>query len=90
MEMCEGVPGAVLYVGADFGLVGNLAGTQAVKILKYNKKPDVLPILRQEDPMVLIDPKRAAALNLTLPASVLKRKSLRPDGFWEIAAHAGE
>ena len=84
------VPGAVLYVGADFGLVGNLAGTQAVKILKYNKKPDVLPILRQEDPMVLIDPKRAAALNLTLPASVLKRKSLRPDGFWEIAAHAGE
>jgi putative ABC transport system substrate-binding protein len=84
------VPGAVLYVGADFGLVGNLAGTQAVKILKFNKKADVLPILRQENPTVLIDPNRAAALKLTLPASVLKRKSLRPDGFWEIAADGGQ
>jgi putative ABC transport system substrate-binding protein len=83
------VPGAVLYVGADFGLVGNLAGTQAVKILKYRKKADVLPILRQENPTVLIDPNRAAALKLTLPPSVLKRKSLRPDGFWEIAADGG-
>lgn len=83
------VPGAALYVGADFGLVGNLAGTQAVKILKFRKKADVLPILRQENPTVLIDPNRMAALKVTLSQSVLNRKTLRPDGFWEIAADGG-
>ena len=80
------VPGAMLYVGADFGLVGNLSGTQAVKILKYRKKADVLPILRQEAPTVLIDPARVAALKVTLPQSILDRKALRQDGYWEIAA----
>ena len=80
------VPGAMLYVGADFALVGSLAGTQAVKILRYNKKADVLPVLRQETPTVLLDPKRVADLKINLPASILERKSQRPDGYWEIAA----
>jgi len=80
------VPGAMLYVGADFGVVGNLSGVQAVKILKYRKKADVLPILRQEAPIVLIDPTRVAALKVQLPQSVLERKTLRQDGYWEIAA----
>ncbi|OGB28112.1 MAG: hypothetical protein A3F78_14380 [Burkholderiales bacterium RIFCSPLOWO2_12_FULL_61_40] len=80
------VPGALLYVGADFGLVGSLAGTQAVKILRLHKKADVLPVLRQETPTVLIDPKRAAELKIDIPASILERKTQRPDGYWEIAA----
>jgi len=80
------VPGAMVYVGADFGVVGNLSGVQAVKILRYRKKADVLPILRQEAPIVLIDPTRVAALKVQLPPSVLERKTLRQDGYWEIAA----
>lgn len=80
------VPGAMLYVGADFGVVGNLSGTQALKILKNRKKPDVLPILRQEAPTVLIDQKRVASLRIALPQTILDRKTLRTDGFWEIAA----
>lgn len=78
------VPGAVLYVGADFGAVGSLSGVQAMKILKKRTKPDVLPILRQEKPTVLIDPRRAAMLGVTLPSSILERKTERDDGFWQI------
>lgn len=84
------VPGAMLYVGADFGLVGSLAGKQAVKILRLQKKADVLPILRQETPTVLIDPKRVAELKITLPQSILDRKTQRPDGYWEIAAESSK
>jgi len=78
------VPGAVLYVGADFGVVGSLSGMQAAKILKRHVKPDILPILRQARPTVLIDPRRVAALNISLPSSVLARKVQEKDGFWQI------
>jgi putative ABC transport system substrate-binding protein len=77
------VPGAVLYVGADFGVVGGLSGQQAIKILKKNRKPDVLPILKQEEPTVLIDPERVKALNIRLPQEILEKKQLK-DGFWSI------
>ena len=80
------MPGAMLYVGADFAAVGGLSAMQAVKILKRHMKPDVLPILKLDRPTVLIDPQRVAALKLSLPASVLERKSQARDGFWEIGA----
>ncbi len=79
------VPGAVMYVGADFGVVGTLAGKQAIKILKSRKSADTLPILKQDHPTVLIDPKRAGALKIELPQSILSRKTVRPDGLLEIA-----
>lgn len=79
------VPGAVLYVGAGFREVGGLAGTQAVKILKKHTKPDVLPILRQARPTVLLDPARAQALHVDLPASLLGRKFPAKDGFWQVS-----
>jgi putative ABC transport system substrate-binding protein len=78
------VPGAALYVGADFSQVGKLAGTQAAKILKRHIKPDVLPILRQENPTVLVDPARMAALNVTLPYALSSRKVEGKNGFWQI------
>ena len=80
------MPGAMLYVGADFNAVGRLSGVQAAKILKRRVKPDILPILRQEAPTVLLDPQRAAALNVALPASVLERKAEVQGGFWRIGA----
>jgi putative ABC transport system substrate-binding protein len=80
------VPGAMLYVGADFATVGGLSATQAVKILKRHVKPDVLPILKQDKPTVLVDPERLAALKVSLPAPLLARKSALKDGFWEIGA----
>lgn len=79
------VPGAMLYVGADFSSVGNLSGLQAVKILKRHMKPDVLPILRQDKPTVLIDPERVNALKVSLPSSVVEKKSQGKDGFWQIS-----
>jgi putative ABC transport system substrate-binding protein len=79
------MPGAVLYAGADFRVVGNLSGQQASKILKRHTTPDILPILRQEQPTVLIDPKRAATLNIALSAALLQGKNERQDGYWEIA-----
>jgi putative ABC transport system substrate-binding protein len=78
------VPGAMLYVGADFAAVGQLSGVQAAKILKRRMKPDVLPILRQEKPTVLIDPARAQALQVSLPASLVERRTPSADGFWQI------
>lgn len=80
------VPGAVLYVGADFGVVGSLAGKQAIKILKQRKSADTLPILKQDHPTVFIDPKRAEVLKVGLSPSIVSRKKVRPDGLWEIAA----
>lgn len=79
------VPGAALYVGAEFGKVGALAGQQAAKILKFHTKPDLLPILRQEKPTVLLDPDRIAALDVKLPASVLEAKTATPNGYWQVA-----
>lgn len=78
------VPGAALYVGADFTQVGKLAGVQASKILKRHIKPDILPILRQERPTVLVDPSRLAALNVSLPAQLAARKTEIKNGFWQI------
>lgn len=78
------VPGAVLYVGADFHSVGSLAGTQAAKILKRRTKPDILPVLRQAKPTVLLDPARAHALDILLPSSVVDRKLPAKDGFWQV------
>ena len=49
-------------------------------------KPDVLPILRQDKPTVLVDPQRAAALKLELPAALLQRKTETARGLWEIGA----
>ncbi|HEY0858358.1 MAG TPA: ABC transporter substrate binding protein [Albitalea sp.] len=80
------VPGAALYVGADFATVGALSASQAVKILKRRLKPDVLPILRQDRPTVWVDPQRAAALKLELPAALLERKTDTARGLWEIGA----
>ncbi|MBA5687252.1 ABC transporter substrate-binding protein [Rugamonas apoptosis] len=78
------VPGAALYVGADFGMVGSLAGVQAAKILKRRVKPDVLPILRQETPTVLIDPQRVASLGVQLPQTILDHKTDGKNGYWQI------
>ncbi len=78
------VPGAALYIGADFKQVGQLAGQQAAKILKRRTKPDVLPILRQQSPTVLVDPARLAALQVSLPPPLAARKTETASGFWQI------
>lgn len=79
------VPGAALYVGADFATVGGLSAQQAVKILKRHMKPDVLPILKQDQPTLLIDPERFAALKVALPPSLADRKAEAKGGFWQIS-----
>lgn len=78
------VPGAALYIGADFEVVGGLSAQQAIKILKGRKKPDLLPILKQKKPAVLVNPERLAELKITLPDAMLEKKAVRPDGYWQI------
>lgn len=80
------VPGAALYVGADFDYVGTLSGNQAARILQRRVKPDVMPILKQAAPTVLVDPERLAALKVVLPSALLEHKSQGRDGFWQISA----
>jgi putative ABC transport system substrate-binding protein len=62
----------VLYVGSDFTVIGSLAGQQAVKILKDGAKPESLPILRQQDLMILVDVKQMKAVGSQLPMEILK------------------
>ncbi|HPS94675.1 MAG TPA: ABC transporter substrate binding protein [Deltaproteobacteria bacterium] len=65
------IPGAILYVGTDFGVIGSLAGRQAVKILKDGAKPETLPILRQQPLSVMVDTKLVQAFGIKLPPEVL-------------------
>jgi putative tryptophan/tyrosine transport system substrate-binding protein len=65
------VPGAILYVGSDFGIIGQLSGQQAVKIIRNGVRPDTLPILKQEELKILVDTKQLKALNYQLPMEIL-------------------
>lgn len=65
-------PGAIFYVGSDFQLNGVLAARQAVKILKEGAKPESLPILRQEDLMIMVDVAQLKAMGVELPMEILK------------------
>jgi putative ABC transport system substrate-binding protein len=65
------VPGAILYVGVDFEVIGALSGQQAVKILKDNVKPGSLPIVRQQNLTVWVDMNLVQAMGMQLPPEVL-------------------
>ncbi len=64
--------GAVLSVGTDFDTVGQLGGINAVKILKEGKKPEQLPILKQEDLKIMVDTERMKALGIEIPMAILQ------------------
>jgi len=66
------VPGAILYIGAEFPLIGALSGKQAAKILLEGAKPGDLPILRQEDLTIMVDSDRLKALQIELPMEILQ------------------
>ncbi|HVN71294.1 MAG TPA: ABC transporter substrate binding protein, partial [Desulfomonilia bacterium] len=64
--------GAVLSVGTDFDTVGELGGQNALKILKEGKKPETLPILKQEDLKIMVDTERMQALGIQIPMAILQ------------------
>ena len=66
------VPGAVLYVGAEFPYIGTLSGRQAAQILKEGAKPGDLPILKQDDLTIMVDTERLKSLQIELPMDILQ------------------
>ena len=66
------ISGAALYIGPDFGIIGELSGRQAVKILKDGVRPDSLAILRQQDLTVHVDPKVVKTLGIQMPPEILQ------------------
>lgn len=68
----QNTKGAVLSVGTDFDTVGELGAMNAVKVLKEGKKPETLPILKQEDLKIMVDTERMQALGLQFPMEILK------------------
>ncbi len=66
------VPGGIVYIGSDFGIIGTLAGQHATKILKDGVEPGSLPILKQEELKILVDTKQMQALNMQLPMEILQ------------------
>lgn len=65
-------PGAVLYVGSDFGYIGMLSGQQAAKILKDGVKPETIPIAKQPDLNVMVDLKVMKETKIQLPMEILQ------------------
>ncbi len=61
------IAGAVLYIGPDFKYVGGLSGKQAAQILLEGKKPEDLPILKQDELFIFTDPATVERLGLTFP-----------------------
>lgn len=64
--------GALLYAGTDFHHIGILSGRQASAILKEGKKPEELPILKQEELQVFVDTEIAHRLGIELSEELLK------------------
>lgn len=64
--------GSLLYVGCNFKTVGGLAGKNAVEILRNSKKPEELPVLRQEDMTILVDPAVIKYLGVEIPLGILQ------------------
>lgn len=63
--------GGLLYIGPEFKYNGILAAKQAVKILKGGAKPEDLPILRQEELKISVDPDIARQLGMEIPQKLL-------------------
>ncbi len=68
----EHTKGALLSVGTDFETVGALGGQNALKILKEGKKPEQLPVLKQEDLKIMVDTERMKALEIQIPMAILQ------------------
>ncbi len=69
--------GALLYAGPDFSHIGMLSGKQAIAILKDGKKPETLPILKQEALNIYVDKEIAAVLGIKISDKLLKHAKLR-------------
>lgn len=66
------VPGAVVYIGSDFEIIGSLSGQHAVKILKDGADPGSLAVLKQDELKILVDTKMMQKLNIQLPMEILQ------------------
>ena len=66
------VPGAVVYIGSDFEVIGSLSGQHAAKILNDGVDPGSLPVLRQEELKIFVDTKQMQALGIQLPMEILQ------------------
>lgn len=69
--------GALLYAGPDFHYIGMLSGKQAVAILKDGKKPESLPILKQEELNIYVDKEIAQELGIKISDRLLKAAKVR-------------
>ncbi|HVN71794.1 MAG TPA: ABC transporter substrate binding protein [Desulfomonilia bacterium] len=66
------IPGAMMYVGSDFGVIGRLSGGQALKIIKDGVHPENLPVLKQENLRILVDTNQLRELHYKLPLEILQ------------------
>jgi putative ABC transport system substrate-binding protein len=69
--------GALLYAGPDFHHIGVLSGRQAAAILIEGKKPEDLPILKQDHPQIHVDLEMAEKLNIDIPQELIKAAQAR-------------
>jgi len=62
---------AVLLLTPSFDVVGELTARQITKILKQGRKPETLPILKQEHLRIQVNTAVAKSLGITLPNQLL-------------------
>ncbi|MBN2298562.1 MAG: hypothetical protein JXM72_08205, partial [Deltaproteobacteria bacterium] len=66
------VPGGVVYIGSDFGIIGSLSGSHAAKILNDGVDPGTLPVLKQDGLKIFVDTKQMQRLGIQLPMEILQ------------------
>ncbi|MFY9398625.1 MAG: ABC transporter substrate binding protein [Desulfomonilia bacterium] len=67
-----GLSGAILYIGSEFGVIGELSGSQAAKILIEGAKPETLPVLYQNELKILADEGMIRDLGIEMPLDLLE------------------
>ncbi|MFZ5946210.1 MAG: ABC transporter substrate-binding protein [Bacillota bacterium] len=65
--------GAVATIGLDYYKLGQQTGEMALKVLSGKAKPQDMPVESQKEKGITVNLKAAAALNVTIPQSLLDK-----------------
>lgn len=65
--------GAVISVSPSYYRMGFAGGQVAAKLLKGDMIPEDIPIMRQQDPNIVINMKQVNYLNIPLPGDLWQR-----------------
>ena len=66
------IKGSLLYIAPEFRTIGDLTSDQTARILNDKLKPEDIPIIRQENLIIIVDLDAAKKLGIDLPLQILQ------------------